>query len=120
MTTTTDTHATVLLAFWHLPFTLADQFVMRALDTSRVGCAIIVRSAFLEGIGRYEQLFSRMPPAAVYQFVERVPMVKGRVDPEAASATAYSWIVWVHGEHDTRQRWIAPCRKRLERAEDYA
>lgn len=102
------------------PFTLADQFVMRGLETSRVGCAIIVRSAFLEGIGRYEQLFSRTPPAAVYQFVERVPMVKGRVDPEAASATAYSWIVWVHGEHDTRQRWIAPCRKRLERAEDYA
>lgn len=101
------------------PFTLADQFVARALDTSRVGCAIIVRSAFLEGIGRYETLFSVTPPAYHLQFVERIPMVKGRVDPEAASATAYSWIVWIHGSHDTRQRWIAPCRKRLERKSDY-
>lgn len=102
------------------PFTLADRFVERALDTSRVGCAIIVRSAFLEGIGRYEQLFRDNPPALVLQFCERVAMVKGRVDPEASSATAYSWVVWVNGETDTRQRWIAPCRKKLERPEDYA
>lgn len=101
------------------PFTLADQFVSRALDTSRIGCAIIIRSAFLEGISRYNKLFSCRPPATVYQFAERVPMVKGRIDPEASSATAYSWIVWQHGQHDTRQRWIAPCRNRLERAEDY-
>ena len=102
------------------PFTLADQFVHRALETSRVGCAIIIRSAFLEGIGRYETLFRDHPPAFTLQFVERIPMVKGRIDASAASATAYSWIVWVHGQDDTRQRWIAPCRKRLERPEDYA
>lgn len=102
------------------PFTLADRFVERALDTSRVGCAIIVRSAFLEGIGRYEQLFRHNPPALVLQFCERVAMVKGRVDPDASSATAYSWVVWVKGETDTRQRWIAPCRKKLERSHDYA
>lgn len=101
------------------PFTLADQFVARSLETSHIGCAIIVRSAFLEGIGRYETLFRDMPPAFTVQFVERIPMVKGRIDQDAASATAYSWIVWVHGERDTRQRWIAPCRKRLERPEDY-
>lgn len=101
------------------PFTLADQFVARALETSRIGCAIIIRSAFLEGIARYETLFSIWPPAFSLQFVERVPMVKGRVDPEASSATAYSWFVWIHGERDTRQRWIPPCRKRLERASDY-
>lgn len=101
------------------PFTLADRFVERALATSRVGCAIIVRSAFLEGIGRYEQLFRDTPPALVLQFCERVAMVKGRVDPEASSATAYSWVVWVKGQSDTRQRWIAPCRKKLERADDY-
>lgn len=102
------------------PFTLADRFVERALDTSRIGCAIIVRSAFLEGVGRYEQLFRHTPPALVLQFCERVAMVKGRVDPEASSATAYSWVVWLKGENDTRQRWIAPCRKKLERADDYA
>lgn len=102
------------------PFTLADRFVERALETSRIGCAIIVRSAFLEGVGRYDQLFRDNPPALVLQFCERVAMVKGRVDPDASSATAYSWVVWIKGETDTRQRWIAPCRKKLERKEDYA
>lgn len=47
-------------------------------------------------------------------------MVKGRYDPKASTATSYCWLVWLrHGDGDTRLRWIAPCRKRLERAGDY-
>jgi len=45
-------------------------------------------------------------------------MVRGRYDPTAASATAYSWVIWLAGENDTRFRWIPPCRKRLERKGD--
>ncbi|MBW6523459.1 hypothetical protein KZ810_08100 [Sphingomonas sp. RHCKR47] len=101
------------------PFTLADRFIERALATSRVGCAVILRAAFLEGVGRYDALFSKCPPAAVLQFAERVPMVAGKVDPAASSATAYAWLVWRHGQSDTRLHWIAPCRKRLERPNDY-
>lgn len=101
------------------PFTLADRFIERALATSAKGCAVILRSAFLESVGRYEALFGHNPPAYVLQFAERVPMVKEKVDPEASSATAYSWLVWIHGQTDTRLRWIPPCRKRLERASDY-
>jgi len=50
----------------------------------------------------------------------------GAVDPFAekpgtkvSSATSYAWLVWQHGQHDTRARWIAPCRRRLERPGDY-
>lgn len=105
--------------FCNPPFRLAKQFIDRALRTSRVGVAMIVRSAFTEGVDRHESLFAVNPPAFVLQHVERVPMVKGGYDPKASSATAYSWIVWLAGESDTRFRWIAPCRKRLERASDY-
>jgi hypothetical protein len=101
------------------PFRLAEEFVHRALATSRIGCAAILRSAFLEGKGRFDTLFSLTPPSFVLQFAERVPMCKGRVDPEIASATAYAWLVWLKGGADTRLRWIAPCRKRLERPSDY-
>jgi hypothetical protein len=52
------------------PFTLADRFVERALETSRVGCAITVKSAFFEGIGRYEQLSRDKPPALVQAIYE--------------------------------------------------
>lgn len=102
------------------PFRLAEQFIERAIETSRIGVAVVLRSAFLEGKGRYDRLFSERPPSDVLQFVERVPMVKGRLDGDAASATAYAWLVWIKGaEPSTRLRWIAPCRKQLERASDY-
>jgi hypothetical protein len=105
--------------FMNPPFRLASQFIDKALRLSKVGVAAIVRSAFLEGIERYETLFSVRPPWAVAVHVERVPMVKGRYNPKAASATSYSWIIW---RNDTEDRlptdWIAPCRRRLERSDD--
>ena len=100
------------------PFRLAEQFIERALATSRMGVAMIVRAAFLEGIGRYERLFSQTPPSHVRQFTERVVMHKGRLAPEGSTATAYAWLIWM-GDHGTELGWIPPCRKRLERPEDY-
>ena len=102
------------------PFRLAEQFIDRALQTSRVGVAVIVRTAFLEGVGRYKTLFVRQRPAAVMQFSERVVMHKGKLSAKGSTATAYCWIVWEHDyKGPTEFCWIAPCRKRLERAEDY-
>jgi hypothetical protein len=101
------------------PFRLAEQFAFRALDIARCGVALLVRAQFMESVGRYERLFSRHPPAAVWQFVERVPMVKGRLDRSASTATAYAWVVWYRGITDTRYRWIPPCRARLDRDEDW-
>lgn len=104
------------------PFTLAEQFAERSLMMARHGVAFILRSSFLEGNGRYARLFLPHPPTDILQFVERVPMVRGRVDKEAASATSYSWIVWMpvkHPAQGTRFHWIAPCRRRLEKDSDY-
>ena len=105
----------------HPPFRLAEQFIERAIETSECGVAMIVRAAFLESIGRYERLFSVNPPAHILQFSERVVMHKGRLAPEGSTATAYAWLVWQPnmkpcGPHF---RWIAACRKRLERPSDY-
>jgi hypothetical protein len=102
------------------PFKLAEQFIERALDLSREGVAMIVRSAFLEGVGRHGRLFSVNPPSHVLQFSERVVMHKGRLAPEGSTATAYCWLVWINGwDEKTVLEWIEPCRKRLERPSDY-
>lgn len=101
------------------PFRLAEQFIMRAAASSRHGFAMIVRTAFLEGQARYENLFRVNPPSFVLQFAERVVMHKGRLAPEGSTATAYAWLVWIDGEEPTQFDWIAPCRKRLERPGDY-
>jgi hypothetical protein len=94
------------------PFNLACEFALRALSVARVGVALLVRSAWAEGADRWDRLFSPHPPTLIAQFVERVPMVKGGWDPDASSATAYSWFVWrsvVAGE--TRLTWIPPGRR---------
>ena len=37
---------------------------------------------------------------------------------KGATATSYCWLVWIHDQTDTRLRWLAECRERLERPED--
>jgi len=101
------------------PFRLAEEFAAKAMTVARTGAAMLVRTAFLEGIGRFERLFSVTPPTIVAQFVERLPMVKGRCDPEASTATSYAWLVWIRGMERCPFDWIVPCRKRLERPGDY-
>lgn len=104
------------------PFKLAEQFIDRALKTSTSGVAVIVRAAFLEGQGRYENLFSVNPPTSVLQFTERVVMHKGKVTKDGSTATAYAWLIWQSQFRErgvAQLRWIAPCRKQLERVGDY-
>ena len=102
------------------PFKLAESFVLKALDVARVGVAILARTVFIESVGRYNRLFEKTPPSHFVQFVERVPMIKGRLDPKASTATGYSWIVWdKSAQADPKLMWIPPCRRKLERPNDY-
>ena len=102
------------------PFKLAEEFVLKALPMSRVGVAILVRTVFIESVGRLERVFSKFPPTYFAQFAERVPMVRGRVDRKASTATGYAWIVWKKPPaQQTQLVWIPSCRKKLERDADY-
>jgi hypothetical protein len=102
------------------PFRLAEQFVLRSLKVARKGVAILARTVFIESVGRYENIFRQTPPTKFAQFTERVPMVKGRLDKRASTATGYCWLVWEKVDASApRLIWVPPCRKSLERAGDY-
>ena len=102
------------------PFNLAESFIRKGLSHVNVGLAVLVRTMFIEGIGRHTRLFSVKPPCIVAQFSERVPIVKGRIDATASSATGYAWLVWKVGQHSSCELiWVPPCRKILERPDDY-
>lgn len=101
------------------PFRLAEQFAKRAIETSSDGVAMIVRTAFLEGAGRFYRLFRLERPTHVLQFTERVVMHKGKLAPKGSSATAYCWVVWTRPTLSTQFDWIGPCRWQLERPGDY-
>lgn len=104
------------------PFNKAQQFIEKAQEIATEGVAMLVRTSFLESVMRYHTLFMHNAPDIVAQFSERVPMVKGRYDPKASTATSYAWLVWYAGpkeaNHKTILMWIPPCRKELERKED--
>lgn len=103
------------------PFRLAEEFVLQAMTVARKGVAILARTVFLESVGRFESIFKRNPPSAFAQFSERVPMIRGRVDPKASTATGYAWFVWEKDISNSSPRltWVPPCRRSLERKGDY-
>lgn len=103
------------------PFTLAENFCQLASKRAKQGCAMLVRTSFLEGVGRYNRLFSINPPTCIAQYSERVPMFEGRLNRFGSSATSYAWLIWekIRSKGNTRLVWLPPCRKALERNEDY-
>jgi hypothetical protein len=102
------------------PFRLAEEFINRSMKIARHGVAMLTRTVFIESVGRYERLFKINPPSRFAQFTERVPMVKGRVDKKASTATGYAWLIWEKDQLGTTQlAWIPACRKALEREGDY-
>jgi hypothetical protein len=103
------------------PFRLAEEFIQRSLIVARCGVAILARTVFLESVGRYRGLFEQKPPSRFAQFSERVPMLRGRLDRRASTATGYAWLIWEKNEISVEPRlvWVPPCRKKLERDSDY-
>ncbi|WP_414461779.1 hypothetical protein [Hyphomicrobium sp. DY-1] len=105
------------------PFNLAKDFVIRGLEEASTGVAMLLRTSWLEGRDRYETIFRDRPPTTVAVFAERVPMVKGRWDPKASTATSYVWFIWEREHFGTPSRivWIPPGqREALTRSDDVA
>lgn len=104
------------------PYVLAEEFAMRALKSTRVGCALLTRTVFVEGAGRYERLLRDDPPTLVAQFVRRVAFVRGELSRRGPSGVSYAWLVWERRKKgsSTTMTWIPPeCREELERDGDY-
>lgn len=109
------------------PFNRAEAFAARALDAGIENVALLVRTQWLEGCRRWEQFFSgpssRLPRVFLV-FSERVPMLKGRLERKASTATSYMWVIWKwRWASETPSpvvHWVPPgSRKRLERPGDY-
>ncbi len=103
------------------PFKNGAEFIEQAHRHARRGVAMLVRTSFLEGADRHRRIYTNIPPSTVAQFVERVPMIKGRLDKKASTATSYCWLIWdkLAQGRTTELVWIPPCRKMLEKETDY-
>ncbi len=106
------------------PFNRAAEFVLAGLARARRGVAMLVRTSFAEGQDRYKVLFRDNPPQIDAQFVERVPMHRGRWVVNGKSATAYTWMVWLPRPRGAewrwpRRMWIPPSKKALTKPDDW-
>lgn len=103
------------------PFGLAQQFIEKGLEISNKGVAVLVRTSFLEGRKRFEDLYLKKPPTLIAQFVERVPIIKGKMSKSATTATSYCWLLFSNKPSAPFPTfiWIPPCRKELEKEGDY-
>jgi hypothetical protein len=79
------------------PFNKALDFAYAALEcptrkASR-GVALLVRLNWVQGQAR-EALFRKHPLDRVLIYQDRVPMHKGRWEPQGSTATPYAWVIW--------------------------
>lgn len=93
-----DDPADIAFIVTNPPFNHAELFIERALKVARQKAAFLVRLAFLEGQGRRERIFDRLPLARVWVYSRRISMPPGDLDVEAkGGAVAFAWIVFEHG-----------------------
>ncbi|SEO42192.1 hypothetical protein SAMN04487843_101337 [Methylobacterium sp. ap11] len=83
--------------------------------------ALLLRTAWVEGVDRFGTLFRDRPPTLFASFVERVATAKGWWDPKASTAMSYAWFVWVRGRDPLPVFWIPPgCRQGPNHTSDVA
>ena len=95
--TTTELRAPIVLT--NPPYRNACEFVLHALELGAEYVYMFLKTTFLEGQSRYEQLFSAYPPKEIWVFTKRVQVALNN-NPEEfkkSSAVSYSWFIWEKG-----------------------
>ena len=72
----------------------AEAFVRAGAQCSKSKFALLLRLAFLEGANRANTIFSRLPPARVWVFSERITFYPRGAEIKGSGTTAYAWFVW--------------------------
>ena len=91
------------------PFKLIEPFVIRSLEIAEKGVLMFGRLQFLEGEGRFKNIFSIIPPTDVYVYVDRVACFKnGDTSIKPDSIQAYAWYYWdkTRRAEDTKIHWL--------------
>lgn len=91
------------------PFSLAEEFLARALLVAQRKVALLLRLSWAEG-KRRRWIWDHTPLAAIHPFAHRVPMPPGRLRKKAkGGAVAFAWFVWDHAHKGP------PIVRRIER-----
>lgn len=90
------------------PYKYCSEFILKALETIPNGnkVAMFLKLTTLEGQKRYEEIYSKYPPKAVYVYSKRKECAKNGLF-QGTSAVCYAWFVWQKGFVGCSQlKWI--------------
>lgn len=91
------------------PYNAAEAFVKSGTEAAKHKFAMLLRLAFLEGSNRANTIFSRIPPARVWVFSERITFYPKNAEVKGSGTTAYAWFVWdKDAPGQTELRWFKP------------
>lgn len=118
---TARTGTTVRWIVTNPPFArrMAEKFTLRALERAD-NVAVLCRLSWMEGVGRYETVFSGSPPTKIIVLSERLGFEPGECPVGRAGMIPYAWYVWEGDSPDGRTsiEWTGSVRERLSRSTD--
>lgn len=91
------------------PYNAAEGFVRSSIKCANSKFALLLRLAFLEGINRQRTIFTKIPPARVWVFSERITFYPEGAVRAGSGTTAYAWFVWdKEAQGSTEVKWFKP------------
>lgn len=91
------------------PYNSAEGFTEAAGKRAQRKFALLLRLAFLEGAHRQRTIFTRIPPARVWVFSERITFYPANAVQKGSGTTAYAWFVWDKAAKEgTELLWLKP------------
>jgi hypothetical protein len=91
------------------PFGPIDGFIRRAYREARSGVGLLMRAAALESVGRHSLLYRDCPLTMFAPFQERLPIHKGRWEPDGSTASWYAWFFWLKPHLQPKRFMVQIC-----------
>lgn len=76
------------------PFKVATPFILHGLDIAQEMLIVFGRTKLVESKGRYEEIFEKYPPTAIYQYIDRVACGKNGDFENTNGIEAHAWFIW--------------------------
>lgn len=91
------------------PFDISADIILHMMPLFKNKMAFFLRTAFLESVSRYNNIYSIHPPSRVYVFTKRVTLYPAGETKTTGGTTSYSWFVWEREKPQyTELKWLEP------------
>ena len=90
------------------PYKYLQDFILKGLELANNKLYIFAKIQSLEGIKRYENIYSKRTPEKVCVFVKRINCYRNGVQKDYSSAVCYCWLIFDNKNptDDTKLMWL--------------